>query len=86
MNAKEYLGVVIRIFGLFVALYGLYQGFYAIIELAGLVPDSHSPASRHALFAAIFLIIGICIVRTADHVVHFAYKKPWRLPSNDRDD
>jgi hypothetical protein len=85
MNVKEILGLIIRVFALLLAGYGLYHMFYAVIEQAGLVPYSTIPAPRHALFGAFYFAIAIVIVRTADHIANFAYKKT-NHPATDRKD
>jgi hypothetical protein len=72
MTAKDALGLLVRTFGLLL-LYGIYHGIYAVIEAAGLAPDAHIPASKLALFAFVYVVIALLIVRGADHIVRFAY-------------
>jgi hypothetical protein len=78
LKPQDALGLLIRVFGLLIAAYALYDELFAAIEAAGFLPNARDPASRHGLFGILYFLIGVVIVRTADHIVNFAYKSPKR--------
>ena len=74
MTAKDLLGLIVRVFGLFVMVWGMYAGLYAVIESVGLLPDSRYPVKMHALGFGLKVWIGFVIVHYVDCIVEFAYK------------
>lgn len=77
MTAEAILGLIIRLVGLLSMLMGLHHGVYALLQYAdtNLVPAAQYPASSHAIGALMYLVMGFIIVKAADGIVKFAYKK-----------
>jgi hypothetical protein len=83
VSPKDVLGVLIRAFGLLVAVYGIYEIFFSIVETMGLTSTAQFPPSRHAMFGTIYWVFGLIIVRTADLVSTVAYGRRRDLRDQD---
>jgi hypothetical protein len=70
MKPRQAFGVVVRAFGLFVMLYGIYGGSYTIAHLLG-VGRSAIPAEF--IFSVFFLLLGLALILGAEWVVRLAY-------------
>jgi|HubBroStandDraft_5_1064220.scaffolds.fasta_scaffold2177671_1 hypothetical protein len=75
MTPGDILGLFIRIFGLLVAVYGIYNMLFAASAALDLVMAAHSPAGLYMLFGAIYVILGVVVLRAADKIVAFAYPR-----------
>ena len=73
MTPKAALGVFVRVFGLLIIAYALYDELYALLEVWGFAPNAAYPASRHGLFGILYLLIGIVTVGLADPIAKLAY-------------
>jgi len=88
MKPRDLFGVLVRGGGLWVAWYGFYDALYAIIERMGLLPTAQISAQTHALYAFVYFVLAIIVIRTADHIVNFAYegsREPVEGSSRDSD-
>jgi hypothetical protein len=83
MAAKEMLGVAVRMFGLLLAAYGIYNWFFAIIVTVGLLGTQGLiqmrdsvlyPAAMYALTGSLFIIACFVILLCADRIVDFTYR------------
>ena len=70
MKPRQAFGVVVRAFGLFVILYGIYGGSYTVAHLLG-VGRSAIPAEF--IFSVFFLLLGLALILGAEWVVRLAY-------------
>jgi hypothetical protein len=66
MKPRDAFGVVVRVFGLYMMLYGIYGGPY----LLG-VCRSANPAEL--IFSAFFLVLGLALTLGTEWVVRLAY-------------
>ncbi len=68
---REIFGVIVRTLGLLLALWGVYSCAYALVELSDVMPRAR-PANVLFLFGAIYLAIGVALLR-GGWIVRFAY-------------
>jgi hypothetical protein len=73
-SPKELFGLILRLVGLFVVFYGFYGEFFAIVQLAGFVPEAHYTATSHALVGLVEIIFGLLIVINAARITNASYK------------
>jgi hypothetical protein len=73
VKPEDALGLLIRVFGLLIVAYAIYDEMFAGLEAAGFIPNARETASKHGLFAILYFLIGIVIVKAADQIVRFAY-------------
>jgi hypothetical protein len=73
MTPKAALGVFIRVFGLLIIAYALFDELFALLEAWGFVPGAVYPASRHGLIGLLYLLIGVVTVGLADPIAKLAY-------------
>jgi len=66
MKPRQAFGVVVRAFGLFVMLYGIYGGSYTVAHLLG-VGRSAIPAEF--IFSVFFFLLGLALILGAEWVL-----------------
>lgn len=79
MKARDIFGIVIRLLGVVLLLYGLWYLAYAIAELCGLPQDSPGEMAAYFTAGVPATLIGVLFVRCARQIVRFSYPR-------DRDD
>ncbi len=72
MSGRNLFGVIVRTFGLFLILYGIYTVFYELVHFIGMPIQIHVPPRTALSFAGLYLVVGVVLIR-AEWVVRFAY-------------
>lgn len=75
MTARELFGVVVRAIGVFVGVYGAYTLSYTVAHLVYPEMPVHSSSAALATAGAIYLLIGIFLLKFADLIVRFSYSR-----------
>jgi hypothetical protein len=74
MKPRDCFGVVVRSFGLFVFLLGIYYLIAGII--LAFIPDypkAHSPAYTYCIYCTFLIGISLYLLRGAPHLIRFCY-------------
>jgi hypothetical protein len=66
MKPRDAFGVVVRVFGLSLMVYGIYGGPY-------LLGVGRSAIPAEFIFSAFFLVLGLALILVAERVVRLAY-------------
>jgi hypothetical protein len=66
MKPRDAFGVVVRVFGLYVMLYGIYGGPY-------LLGVGRSAITAEFIFSVFFSVLGLALILGAEWVVRLAY-------------
>ena len=82
MKASDVFGIAVRVFGLFIILYGLYDvwggfdNFFENLLTPGQESDSNSPSTLSYFFYGVpEFIVGALLFFLADWVVKIAYRE-----------
>jgi hypothetical protein len=70
MKPKEAFGVVVRSFGLFGILWGIYSGCFTALHLLGF---GRSSAPTEFVFSGSLFLVGLATFLSAELIVRFAY-------------
>lgn len=71
IDARDIFGIIVRVSGLFIALVGLYDVVYGIIQSTGFLA-SQKPTMNVLAFGAVILVCGLAIMK-GDWIVNFSY-------------
>jgi hypothetical protein len=72
MTETQSFGVFVRSFGLILFIYGIYAGIYLLMNLSG-IKMHYSVPNSGAILSALWIVIGVVLMRNADPIVRFAY-------------
>jgi hypothetical protein len=75
MTAKDLLGVIVRIFGLILIVWGGYSLIFAGLESTGLIPAGHQPITILLSGGVLYVASGVLIVRKAQAIENFCYRQ-----------
>ncbi len=73
MTPKELLGVFVRLAGLGLLLFAVFDLYYVVMKTLGIPTSSTVPVTRDEQGAGVYLVLGICILAGAKWIVRVAY-------------
>jgi hypothetical protein len=73
MKARDIFGLVIRLVGLALLLYGLWYLTYAIADALGMHQETPGEMAAYFTVGIPSALIGVFFLRCARHIVHFSY-------------
>jgi hypothetical protein len=72
---QEILGLVLRMVGLCLMGFAIYDVLYSLFEIVDLLPHpSAEPAHVHSFFGLVYWCAGCAVVAVADRTVKWVYK------------
>lgn len=80
MTAKDIVGIVVRVVGLFLLAMGIYSLIVIAIRWLGFRFDTNSSVPTYFIFGIVYSMAGFVIVRNAEWIERFCY------PSKSRSD
>jgi hypothetical protein len=75
MQARDLFGVIVRVIGVALIIYGLYDVFYLAMSAFGIDDgQEYYPIELIASAAGFFLVLGGVVICCADRIVGWAYR------------
>jgi hypothetical protein len=75
MTAEDLFGMIVRLAGLTLIIFCLFDLFHVIATLTGLPVAARYSAAADFLAAAFYGVSGLIILLAADQITRFAYRK-----------
>ena len=76
MTVGDVFGLIVRLAGLLMGVFGVFDFFHAVLAWAGFPAMSRYPAPVDAAAAVVWLVLGIGFVLGAPAITRFAYRTP----------
>lgn len=73
MQPRDLFGLSVRFLGLVSCIYGVYDVFFACLQLLGVQLHDDYPPTLVIIAAGFFLVLGTVLIRAAEWFVRFAY-------------
>jgi len=75
MTGRDLFGVVLRVAGLILVVYALWNLGYAFFALVGMPAPKDVQLQWYFVFGMLSLLVGVYFLRGAPHVLRFSYPK-----------
>ena len=73
MTGKDLFGVVIRVAGLILIMYALWNLWFALFQLGGVAGPKDIGLTWYFAFGVPALLLGLYFLRGAPHILRFSY-------------